>query len=366
MPVQCCQWLHVNHHFLYFTGAVFPMANALQYYDVGLYNPSLVQCRNGIFLELGGNWGKGRKYVVISSGTIRIYILKIKNNINNRYFFPVAPPLHASTVVPLTRGHLFCWQFWRTNLSFIIEMNLRWGDTFNVGTLLWVSPCRRDHCTYVLCNRRRKNYFWCQSENQKGHWRTFSKKKACASHQCTAKYHTWHNRWRLNVQDPFWFWRKSDIQNFSLWPFEQKCQQKSIDLKWDVYALLQASCFLFALVNFSQELPHLVTKYDFLRTREVILSNVWTDFNLTQFYFWSNFQILLIKTFPRVIFDGKKVKFGPLWSILANIWFIYVIYFSFSYKNIKLWNSIEREAATKNVILRSNKTFTWSKAKIRV
>ena len=60
----------MNHHFLYFTGAVFPMANALKYYDVGVDIPSLVQSRNGIFLEPDGNWGKeGRKYVVISSGT---------------------------------------------------------------------------------------------------------------------------------------------------------------------------------------------------------------------------------------------------------------------------------------------------------
>ena len=37
------------------------------------------------------------------------------------------------------------------------------------------------------------------------------------------------------------------------------------------------------------ELAHIMTTYDFLSAKQAILSNVWTDFNLTQFHFWSTF-----------------------------------------------------------------------------
>ena len=44
------------------------------------------------------------------------------------------------------------------------------------------------------------------------------------------------------------------------------------------------------LVNFSHELAQIITTYDFLSARQAILSNVRTDFNLTQFLFWSTFD----------------------------------------------------------------------------
>ena len=45
------------------------------------------------------------------------------------------------------------------------------------------------------------------------------------------------------------------------------------------------------LVNFSHELAHILTTYQFLWAKEVILSNVWADCNLTQFHFWSTFYM---------------------------------------------------------------------------
>ena len=45
------------------------------------------------------------------------------------------------------------------------------------------------------------------------------------------------------------------------------------------------------LVNFSHELAHIMTTYDFVSAKQAILSNVWTDFNLTQFCFWSTFHM---------------------------------------------------------------------------
>ena len=44
------------------------------------------------------------------------------------------------------------------------------------------------------------------------------------------------------------------------------------------------------LVNFSHELAQIMTTYDFLSAKQVILSNVQTDFNLTQFLLWSTFD----------------------------------------------------------------------------
>ena len=45
------------------------------------------------------------------------------------------------------------------------------------------------------------------------------------------------------------------------------------------------------LVNFSCELGPIMTRYDFLWARWVILSNVRTDLNLTYFRFWSTFHV---------------------------------------------------------------------------
>ena len=47
---------------------------------------------------------------------------------------------------------------------------------------------------------------------------------------------------------------------------------------------------LYLQVNFSHELAQLMTIYDFLSAKQMILRNVGTDFNLTQFIFWSSFD----------------------------------------------------------------------------
>ena len=44
------------------------------------------------------------------------------------------------------------------------------------------------------------------------------------------------------------------------------------------------------LVNFSHALAYIRTTDDFQLAKQAILSNVWTDFNLTQFRFWSTFD----------------------------------------------------------------------------
>ena len=45
------------------------------------------------------------------------------------------------------------------------------------------------------------------------------------------------------------------------------------------------------LVNFSYELGQIMTRYYFIWARWVILSNVRTDFNLTEFHFWSTLHV---------------------------------------------------------------------------
>ena len=45
------------------------------------------------------------------------------------------------------------------------------------------------------------------------------------------------------------------------------------------------------LVNFSNKLAQIMTTYDFLSAKQAVLSNVRTDFNLTQFCFWSTFNM---------------------------------------------------------------------------
>ena len=49
------------------------------------------------------------------------------------------------------------------------------------------------------------------------------------------------------------------------------------------------------LVNFSYELRQIMTRYDFLEVRWVILGNVPTDSNFTWFYFWSTFDMNWVK-----------------------------------------------------------------------
>ena len=44
------------------------------------------------------------------------------------------------------------------------------------------------------------------------------------------------------------------------------------------------------LVNFAYEVAQIINTYDFLSAKQSILSNVRTDFNLTQFLFWFTFD----------------------------------------------------------------------------
>ena len=58
-----------------------------------------------------------------------------------------------------------------------------------------------------------------------------------------------------------------------------------------------------------------MTTYDFLSAKQVILSNVRTDFNLTQFHFWINFwHELAHKTMTTYDFLWAKEV------ILSNVW----------------------------------------------
>lgn len=66
---------------MFYTGAAFPGASALKYYDSGNNVPSLVLYRDGVFNEPTGGWQKpGRRYVVIKSGTVFRYFLILKKN----------------------------------------------------------------------------------------------------------------------------------------------------------------------------------------------------------------------------------------------------------------------------------------------
>ena len=45
------------------------------------------------------------------------------------------------------------------------------------------------------------------------------------------------------------------------------------------------------LVKFAHKLAQIMTTYDFILAKQTILSNVRTDFNFTQFLFWSTFDM---------------------------------------------------------------------------
>ena len=64
------------------------------------------------------------------------------------------------------------------------------------------------------------------------------------------------------------------------WPLNVKSMYLSV--KW---AVSPESSML------SYEFVWIMSRYDFLGTMEVILSNIWIDFNLTQFQFWSTFHM---------------------------------------------------------------------------
>ena len=70
-------------------------------------------------------------------------------------------------------------------------------------------------------------------------------------------------------------------------------------------------------------------RYDFLGNMEVILSNIWIDFNLTQFHFWSTFSLAQIMTTydflsaKQVILSNVRTDFNLtqflFWSTFARI-----------------------------------------------
>ena len=83
------------------------------------------------------------------------------------------------------------------------------------------------------------------------------------------------------------------------------------------------------LVDFSHELAHIMTTYDFLSPKQAILSNVWTDFQL--------YPISLLVTFSHALayimttYDfllAKQVILSNVWtdfnltpiSLLVNFW----------------------------------------------
>ena len=61
------------------------------------------------------------------------------------------------------------------------------------------------------------------------------------------------------------------------------------------------------LVNFSHALVQIITTYDFLLAKQVMLSNVRIDYNLTQFLFWLSYidRIVFSSTFH--LNWGKKI-----------------------------------------------------------
>ena len=66
------------------------------------------------------------------------------------------------------------------------------------------------------------------------------------------------------------------------------------------------------LVNFSHELAQIMTMYDFLSAKQAILSNVRTDFNLTQFSFG---QLLIELAHIMTTYDFLWAK----QAILSNV-----------------------------------------------
>ena len=67
-------------------------------------------------------------------------------------------------------------------------------------------------------------------------------------------------------------------------------------------------------INFSCELGQIMTRYDFLWARWVILSNVRTDLHLTSFYFWSTYHV---HCDPDVTSYGLDEWF---WAMFESTW----------------------------------------------
>ena len=71
------------------------------------------------------------------------------------------------------------------------------------------------------------------------------------------------------------------------------------------------------LVNFSCELGPIMTRYDFLWARWVILINVRTHLNLTWYHFWSTFHVNWGKLWPDMTSYGLDEWF---WAMFEPTW----------------------------------------------
>ena len=71
------------------------------------------------------------------------------------------------------------------------------------------------------------------------------------------------------------------------------------------------------LVNFSCELGQIMTRYDFLWAKWVILSTVRTDLNLTYFHFWSILHVNWGKWWPDMTSYGLNEWF---WAMFKPTW----------------------------------------------
>ena len=59
-----------------------------------------------------------------------------------------------------------------------------------------------------------------------------------------------------------------------------------------------------------------MTTYDFLLAKQAILSNAWTDFNLTQFRFWSTFDM---NSHIMITYDFLRLNRLQLYRILLLV-----------------------------------------------
>ena len=109
------------------------------------------------------------------------------------------------------------------------------------------------------------------------------------------------------------------------------------------------------LVNFSHELAQIMTTYDFLSAKQVILSNVRTDFNLTQILFWSTFE--KISTYNDHIWLGLNKRFWTMFEPISA-WYMYIFTFGHLFTWIGTYNDF---LSAKQAILSNVRTdFNWT------
>ena len=66
----------------------------------------------------------------------------------------------------------------------------------------------------------------------------------------------------------------------------------------------------------------IMARYDFLEARWMILSNVWTDSNLTWFHFWSTLHMNLGKWWPDMTSSRPDEWFWPMFELTFGIFFM--------------------------------------------